>query len=151
MEAVVVEEHAGTAVHVREGVLRLAVFLQHGGGDFGVESDELEDGGGGDGGAGGGEFHKGGEARVGVSEDGVPVAGDHAAGFEGGPEVGFYGGGGDGGADVGLHLQDPAEDFLGCESGRRGLVADEEGKGCLKVEELTRVVDRQGLAIQRCS
>ena len=34
----------------------------------------------------------------------MSVAGDHAAGFEGGPEVGFYGGGGEGGADVGLHL-----------------------------------------------
>ena len=104
METVVVEEHAGAAVHVREGVLRLAVFLQHGRGDLGVEADELEDGGGGDGGAGGGEFHEGGEARVGVSEDGVAVAWDHAAGFEGRPEVGFYGGGGEGGADVGLHL-----------------------------------------------
>ena len=104
MEAVVVEEHAGAAVHVREGVLRLAVFLQHPGRDFGVKFDELEDGVRGDGGAGGGEFHEGGEARVGVSEDGVSVAGDHAAGFESRPEVGFYGVGGEGGADMGLHL-----------------------------------------------
>ena len=44
VKAVVVEEHAGAAVHVGEGILRLAVFLQHGRCDFRVESDELEDG-----------------------------------------------------------------------------------------------------------
>ena len=116
MEAVVVKQHAGAAVDVGVGVLGLAVFLEDGGGYFGVEADELEERVGGDGGAGGGEGHEGGEAWVWVAEDGVAVARDHLAGLEGGPEVGFYGGGGYGEADVGLHFKDPAEDFLGCEA-----------------------------------
>lgn len=83
MEAVVVEEHAGTAVHVGEGVLRLAVFFEHGWCYFAVLFHELEERGRGDGGAGGGEFHEGCEARVGFSQHGVSVAGDHLAGLQG--------------------------------------------------------------------
>lgn len=85
MEAVVVEEHAGTAVDVREGVLRLAVLLEHARRDLAVAFDELEHGVAGDFGAGGGEFHEGFEARVGLPQHGVPVAGDHLAGFQGRP------------------------------------------------------------------
>ena len=129
MEAIVVEQDTGAAVHVGKGVLGLAVLGQHARRDLGVALDELEDGVGGDFGAGGGELHEGGEAGVRVAEDGVAVAGDHAAGFEGAPEVGFYGGGGDGGADFGLHLEDPAEDFLGGES-ERGI--EYEDCVCLK-------------------
>ena len=55
-------------------------------------------------GSGGGEGLEGLEAGVGFAEDGVAVAGDYAAGFEGGPEVGGYVGVGEGGADVGLHF-----------------------------------------------
>lgn len=104
MEAVVVEQHAGPTVHVREGILRLPVFRQHPGRDLGVALHELEEWVLGDFGAGRGEGHEGGEAGVGFAEDGVAVAGDHLAGLEGGPEVGFYVGVGGGGADVGLHF-----------------------------------------------
>ena len=104
MEAVVVEEHAGTAVDVREGVLRLAVLLQYAWRDFAVALHELEDGVFGDFGAGGGELHEGFEARVGFAQHGVSVAGDYLAGFQGGPEVVFYVGVAEGCADVGLHF-----------------------------------------------
>ena len=114
-----VEQHAGTAVDVREGVLRLAVLFQDFRGDLGVASHELEQRVRGDLRAGGGEVHESGEARVGLAQHGVPVAGDYLAGGKGGPEVGFYVVVGEGGADVGLHFEDPAEDFLGGESERR--------------------------------
>lgn len=104
MEAVVVEQHAGTAVDVRERVLRLAVFRQHARRDFAVPFHELEDGVSGDLRAGGGEFHEGFEARVGFPQHGVAVAGDYLAGFQGRPEVVFYVGVGEGGTDVGLHF-----------------------------------------------
>ena len=119
MEAVVVEQDPGTAVDVRKRVLRLTVLFQDRRGDVGVASHELEQRVRGDFGAGGGEAHEGGEARVGVAQHGVPVAGDHLAGGEGGPEVVFYGRVGEGGADVGLHFEDPTEDFLGGESEKR--------------------------------
>ncbi len=119
MEAVVVEEHAGAAVDVGEGVLRLAVFLQHAGRYLGVPFHELEDGVLGDFGAGGGEFHEGFEAWVRFPQHGVSVAGDYLAGFQGRPEVVFYVGVGEGGPDLGLHFEDPAEDFLCCETGNR--------------------------------
>lgn len=147
VEAVVVEQHAGPAVHVRERVLRPAVFRQHPRRDLGVALHEPEERVLGDFGAGGGELDEGGEAGVGSAEDGVAVAGDHLAGLEGGPEVGFYVGVGGGGADLGLHFEDPAEDFLGGESawGRISVV----GMGKERVH--TRVVDQRGLAIRRCS
>ena len=93
------------------------MLRQHPGGDFTITFDQLEDGIFGDFGAGRGKGHEGFEAGVWFAEDGVAVAGDYLAGFEGGPEVGFYVGVGEGGADVGLHSEDPAENFLGGEAG----------------------------------
>ena len=151
VEAVVVEEHAGAAVDVGEGVLRLAVFLQHAGRDLAVSLDEPEDGVLGDFGAGGGEFHEGFEAWVRFPQHGVSVAGDHLAGLQGRPEVIFHVGVGEGGPDLGLHFEDPAEDFLRCETGNRVSVRLEKEKEWLMVDERTRVVVRQDLVNQRCS
>ena len=83
MEAVVVEQHPRPAVHVREGILRPAVFRQHPRCDLAVAFREPEERVFGDFGAGGGELHEGGEAGVGFAEDGVAVAWDHLAGLEG--------------------------------------------------------------------
>ena len=80
------------------------MLRQHPRRDLAVAFHELEDGIFRDLGAGGGEGHEGFEAGVGFAEDGVAVAGNYLAGFEGGPEVGFYVGVGEGGADVGLHF-----------------------------------------------
>lgn len=88
------------------------MLLEHFRRDIGVLLHQLEDGVGGDFGAGAGKGHEGCEARVGAAEDGVAVAGDDLAGFQGGPEVVADGVGGEGGADVGLHFEDPAKDFL---------------------------------------
>lgn len=98
------EQHSTTTIDIWEGIFRLPMLGQHTGRDFAVALDELEDGIFGDFGAGRGKGHEGFETGVGFAEDGVPVAGDYLAGFEGGPEVGFYVGVGEGGADVGLHF-----------------------------------------------
>lgn len=100
MKPIMMKQHPTTTIHIRERILRLPMLRQHPGGDFAVALHELEDGIFCDFGAGGGEGHEGFEAGVGFAEDGVAVAGDYLAGFEGGPEVGFYGGVGEGGADV---------------------------------------------------
>ncbi len=121
MEAVVVEQDARTAIDVREGILRLAVFFQHVRRYLTVPLYELEDGIFGDFRTGGGELHEGFEAWIRFSQNGVSVARDYLAGFQGRPEVAFDGSVGEGCADVGLHFQDPAEDFLGCESEREVL------------------------------
>lgn len=112
VEAVVVEEHAGAAVDIRVGVLGLAVGLEHVGSDAAVLLDELEDGVLGDLWARGGVVHQSFEARVGLAQDGVAVAGDDAAGVEGRPEVVGHVLVGVRGGDVVLHLEDPAEDLL---------------------------------------
>ena len=119
-----IKKHPGSGINVRVRVLGLSMLFQHLGRDLGVAFDELEDRVGSDFGAGGGVAHEGLEAGVRVAEDGVAVAGDDATGVEGGPEVVFDGGVGESGADVGLHLEDPAEDFLGCEA----VVGGEECK-----------------------
>ena len=129
------EQHAGDAVHVRERVFRLTVFRQHARGDFAGALHELEDGILGDFGAGGGECHEGLEAGVGFAQDGVAVAGDYLIGFQGGPEVLFDGVVCEGGADVGLHFQDPAEDFLCCETVGLALASAEKGRDLLVVDE----------------
>ena len=121
-----VEQHAAGRIHVGKRVLGLAVLLEHAGRDLRVALDELEDRVGGDLGAGGGEVHEGFEAGVRAAQDGVAVAGHDLAGFEGAPEVVFDGGVGEGGADVGLHFEDPAEDFLSCESGEVGVVRERD-------------------------
>ena len=117
MEAIMMEQHPTTTIDIRERVLRLPMLGQHTGRDLAVALDELEDGIFCDLGAGRGKGHEGFETGVWFAEDGVPVAGDYLAGFEGGPEVGFYVGVGEGGADVRLHFQNPAENFLGGEAG----------------------------------
>ena len=142
-----VEQHAGDAIHVRERVLRLAVFPQYAWRDVAGTLHELEDGILGDFGAGGGEFHEGLEAGVGFAQDGVSVAGDYLVGIQGRPEVLFDGVVGEGGADVGLHFQDPAEDFLCCETVELALASDETGR----LVKHTHAEDQQGLATQRCS
>ena len=146
-----VKKHAGTTVHVRKGVLRLAVFFQYIRRDFAVPLHELEDGVFGNFRAGRGKFHEGFEAGVGLSQDGVSIARNYLARLQGRPEVIFYGGVGEGGPDVGLHLEDPAKDFLGCEAMRLMLVSADKRGNSLKVEKHTHVMDRQDLAIQRCS
>lgn len=78
-----VEQHAGDAIHVRERVLRLAVFPQHAWRDLARTLHELEDGVSGDFGAGGGELHEGLEAGVGFTQDGVSVAGNYLVGIQG--------------------------------------------------------------------
>ena len=119
METVVVEQDTGAGVHVREGVLGLAVLHQDAGGDLAVHLDQLEERGGGDGGTAAGVGHQGVEAGIGLAEHGVAVTGDDTAAVEGRPEVVLDAGGGGGGADVLLHLEDPAEDFLSGEAGVR--------------------------------
>ena len=104
MEAIMMEQYPTTTINIRERILRLPMLGQHTGCDFAVALDQLEDGIFCDLRAGRGEGHEGFEAGVGFAEDGVAVAGDYLAGFEGGPEVGFYVGVGEGGADVGLHF-----------------------------------------------
>ena len=104
VEAVVMEEDAGTAIHVREGVLGLTVAGQHHGRDLAVALHEPEERVAGDFRAGGGEVHEGLEARVRFAEDGVAVAGYHLARVQGRPEVAFDGGVGEGGADLRLHF-----------------------------------------------
>lgn len=117
MESVVVEEDAGGGVDVGIGVLGLAVLLEDLRSDLTVHLDELEDRVLGDLRAGGGVVHEGFEAGIGLTEDGVAIAGYDTPGVEGGPKVVVnvllavaLG-------DGVLHLEDPAEDLLSSESG----------------------------------
>ena len=113
VESVVVEENSRRAVDVGVRVFRLAVLLEDLGCDLAVHLDELEDGVLCDFGAGRGVVHESLETGVRLAEDGVTIAGDDAAGVEGGPEVvvdvllAVSGGNGL------LHLDDPAKDLLG--------------------------------------
>ena len=116
MEPVMMEKHPRARIHIGKRIFGFTMLHEHTRSDFAVAFYELEDGIGGNFGTGGGELHEGFETGVGFAENGVAVAGDYAAGFEGGPEVGFYGGVGEGSADMGLHLENPAEDFLGGEA-----------------------------------
>ena len=113
VEAVVVKEHARRRIDVGVGVLGLAVLLEHFRSDAAVLLDELEDGVFCNLRTGGGVVHESFEAGIRFAQNGVTVAGDDAAGFEGAPEIVV---------DVLLcvagrnrlfHLYDPAEDFLG--------------------------------------
>lgn len=116
VEAVVVEENTRAGVDVGVGVLGLAVLLEDLGGDAAVLLDELEDGVLGNLGASGGIVHESLEAGIGLAEDGVAVAGNNTARVEGGPEVVLDVLLAVGRRDVVLHLEDPAEDFLGGET-----------------------------------
>ena len=92
------------------------MLLENLGGDTAVLLDQLEDGVVGDLGTGGGVVHQSLEARIGLAENGVAVAGDDAAGVEGGPEVVvdiLFGVVGRNGL---LHLDNPSKNLLGGET-----------------------------------
>ena len=113
METVVVEEDTGRGVDIGVGVLGLAVLLENLGGNAAVLLDKLEDGILGDLRSSSRVVHEGFETGVRLAENGVTVAGNDTAGVEGGPQVvvdiclGVVVG------NSVLHLEDPAENFLG--------------------------------------
>jgi hypothetical protein len=74
--------------------------------------NELEDRVGEDIGAGSSKVHQGLEARIGLAEDTVTVAGDDTAGLESVPEVSADVLVRELGSDLVLHLEDPAENLL---------------------------------------
>lgn len=113
VEAVVVEQDTRAAVNVRVRVLGLAVLLEHLGGDAAVLLDQLENGVLGNLGASGGIVHQSLEARVGLAEHSVAIAGDDTARVERGPEVLLDILLSVAGRDVVLHLKNPAENLLG--------------------------------------
>lgn len=104
MEPIMMEQYPRRRIDVRIRVLGFAMLLEHLRRDFGIALHEVEDGVVCDFRSGGGEVHEGFEAGVWFAEDGVAVAGNDLAGFEGAPEIIFDGGVGEGGADVGLHF-----------------------------------------------
>ncbi len=104
MEPIMMEQHPRRRIDIWIRVLGFAMLLKHLRRDFGIALHELEDGVACNFWSGRGKVHEGFEAGVWFAEDGVAVAGDDLAGFEGAPEVVFNGGVGEGGADVGLHF-----------------------------------------------
>lgn len=124
LEPIMIKQDTRRTIHIRMRILGLPMLQQHLRRDLGVPFHELEERVRGDFWARGGEVDEGLEARVRFAEDGVPVARDDLPGFEGGPEVVCNRGGGEGGADGGLHLEEPAEDFLGGEAGCGGFGSD---------------------------
>lgn len=110
------EQHTRARVHIGVGVLGLSMLLQHLRRNAAVLLHKLEDWVGGDLGAGSSVVHQGLEAWVRLTEHGVAVTRHDTAAVEGGPEVvvdvvfGVVSG------DGLLHLDDPAEDFLGGEA-----------------------------------